>query len=66
MLLGERQLRDSRESAGGLSGVELGDRQLLAVKRRAFEEVDELVAVARIVERELIRPLPCFDVSARI
>src|SRR6266508_659 len=50
LLLGQRQLRDLAES------VWVEARELLAVERRTLEEVSELLAVALVVQGELLVP----------
>src|SRR5919198_3377798 len=59
-LLGERELRDLRQAARRVEA-----RELLAVEGRPLEEVGELAAVARVVERELLRPRPRLDLIRR-
>src|SRR5919198_3775401 len=59
VLLGERELADLRQAARSAA------RELRAVERRAVEEVGELRAEARVVERELLRPRPGLDLIRR-
>ena len=53
VLLGQRQLRDAREPTRLLRR---GQAELLPVERRSVEQIRKLLAVARVVERELLVP----------
>ena len=62
-LLRERQLRDVCEPACSESGAESRLCQLLAIERRALEEVLELRAVGGIVDGHLLGPRTGFDLG---
>ncbi len=61
-LLGERQRRDIRKATGPLRARDIRLGQLLAIEDRALEEVGDLLAIALIVDRELLGPWTRLDV----
>jgi len=63
LLLGERKTVDLREPACRSRGGEARRRQLLAIEARALEEVGQLLAIARVVEGELLCPGAGFDLG---
>jgi protein involved in polysaccharide export with SLBB domain len=64
-LLGQRQCGDLIQAARGCSRRTARRRELLAIEGGALEQIDELFAVGRVVQRQLLRPLDAFDVRTR-
>src|SRR4029453_16139759 len=50
-----------REPARGSGGREARRTQLVAVEGGTFEQVAELFAIGRVIERKLLGPRPAFD-----
>src|ERR1700750_142144 len=51
----------SRPPAGAARARPAGRAQLVAIERRAVEQVGELLAIRRVVERPLLLPRPRLD-----
>ncbi len=56
VLVGERELRDVGKRARGTRRLDSRRCELLAIERRALEEVRELDAIALVVDGQLLRP----------